>query len=71
MPDPLVTAALIGGGVSLFNNLFGSGSASASQAKQFEYQKQLNQQQFDLQKQMFDYTSEYNNALKMQDLILT
>ena len=60
--DPLITSALIGGGVSLFNNLFGSGSASASQAKQFEYQKQLNQQQFDLQKQMFDYTSEYNNA---------
>lgn len=60
--NPILGAALISSGASFVNNLFGSKNASNMQSQQYEYQRKLNEQQFDLQKQMFDYTSEYNNA---------
>lgn len=43
----------------LFSNWFGS----SSQSQQYKYQKRLMQHQFDLQKQMFDYTSAYNSPV--------
>lgn len=52
--------AIIGNAVGgLFGSIFGGSSAK----KQFKYQSKLQQQQFDLQKQMFDYTSEYNSPV--------
>ena len=55
-----VPGAIIGNAVGgLFGSIFGGNSAK----KQFQYQSQLQQQQFDLQKQMFDYTSEYNSPV--------
>ncbi len=55
LPGSIVGNA-IGG---LFGNLFGSSAANS----QYKYQSKLMQQQFDLQKQMFDYTSSYNSPV--------
>ncbi len=43
---------------TFLGSIFGGNSAKT----QLKHQMQLQQQQFDLQKQMFDYTSEYNSA---------
>lgn len=50
-----IPGTVVGG---LLGSIFGGSSAS----KQLKNQMKLQQQQFDLQKQMFDYTSEYNSA---------
>lgn len=61
----LVGDLAIGVGTNFANNLLSGGLGSLfggnSARQQFKYQSRLQQQQYDLQKQMFDYTSEYNN----------
>ena len=47
---------------TIVGGVLGSIFGGSSQKKQYQYQSKLMQQQFDLEKQMFDYTSEYNNA---------
>lgn len=46
---------------SLGNGFLGSIFGGNSSKQQYKYQSKLQQQQYDLQKQMFDYTSEYYN----------
>lgn len=52
--------ALAGIGTSFASGILGSVIGNYSANQQYKYQRKLNEQQFDLQKQMFDYTSEYN-----------
>lgn len=48
---------------NLVGNLFGSLFGNQSAKKQFQYASDLQKQQFDLQQQMFDYTSAYNSPV--------